>query len=105
MSYVFPNEMFPVTQETEYPIRHYISNEGNIPNDCVYINFTLIASSEAGTSSIGFITGGFAIGISIVIVYNHRLMFSVQITMVFGIVTVVCHGRYPAVTYNNNVVY
>ena len=63
MSYVFPNEPFPVSQETEYPIRHYISNEGNIPNDCVYLNFTLIASSEAGISNIGFITGGFAIGI------------------------------------------
>lgn len=57
-----PNLIFPVSEDTEYPIRHYISNGGNIPDDCVYLNFTLTASSDVGTSSVGFTTGGFDIG-------------------------------------------
>lgn len=63
MSHVFPNEVFNVSEDTEYPIRYCISNGGSIPDDCVYLNFTLTASSDAGTSSVGFTTGGFAIGI------------------------------------------
>ena len=66
-SYVFSNETFPVFEDTEYPIRYYVSNEGNIPNVCVYLNFTLSASNDAGTSGVGHTTGGFAIGISITI--------------------------------------
>jgi hypothetical protein len=61
-SHVQPNQPFPVSINTEYPIRYHISNGGNIPDNCVYLNFTLTASSEAGTSGVGFTTGGFAIG-------------------------------------------
>ena len=63
MSYVSLQQVFPVSEDTGYPIRYYISNEGIIPADCVYLNFTLTASNDAGTSSVGFTTGGFAIGI------------------------------------------
>ena len=54
--------LFSVSESTEYPIRHYISNEGSIPSDCVYLNFTLTASNDVGISSDGFTIGGFAIG-------------------------------------------
>ena len=61
-SHVQPNQLVPVSTNTEYPVSYRISNEGNIPDNCVYLNFTLTASSDAGTSAAGFTTGGFAIG-------------------------------------------
>ena len=63
MSFVFPNKVYATSEETEYPLRYHISNGGVIPDHCVYLNFTLTASSDAGTSRVGFTTGGFAIGI------------------------------------------
>ena len=51
-----------VSQSQEYPIVHYISNGGHIPQECVHMNFTLIATNEAGSSNQGFATGGFPIG-------------------------------------------
>ena len=64
MSYVFPNETFSVSQNTEYPgpVRHYISNVEMIPKYCVNLNFTLTASNDVGSSDTGFVTGGFPIG-------------------------------------------
>ena len=53
---------FEVTPESVYPIVHYISNGGNIPQECFHMNFTLTATNEAGTSDEGFATGGFPIG-------------------------------------------
>ena len=53
---------FEVTPESMYPIVHYISNGGNIPQECVHMNFTLTATNEAGTSDEGYATGGFPIG-------------------------------------------
>ena len=41
---------------------HYISNGGVIPQECIYMNFTLIATNDVGSSTEGFATGGFAIG-------------------------------------------
>ena len=63
-SHVHPNQAlnFSVSANTKYPIKHCISNEGNIPDKCLCLNFTLTASSDAGTSAVGFTTGGFAIG-------------------------------------------
>ena len=49
-------------KDSDYPFVHYVSNRGVIPQDCVYLNFTLTATNEAGTSDEGFTTGGFAIG-------------------------------------------
>ena len=59
--------LFSVSENTEYPIRHYISNEGNIPSDCVYLNFTLTASNGVGISNVRFTIGGFAIGNNIIL--------------------------------------
>ena len=62
-THVFQNQiLYNASEDTEYPIRHYINNGGIIPDDCVYLNFTLTASSDAGTSNAGLTTGGFAIG-------------------------------------------
>ena len=57
------SEHFPLSANTSYPIRYYISNGGDIPKECVYLNFTIIAISDAGTSDAGSTTGGFPIGI------------------------------------------
>ena len=51
-----------VSQSQEYPLVHYISNGGHIPQECVHMNFTLTATNEAGTSKEGYATGGFPIG-------------------------------------------
>ena len=55
-------ETFNTSVVVDYPLVHYLSNRGVIPQDCVYLNFTLTATNEAGTSDEGFTTGGFAIG-------------------------------------------
>ena len=49
-------------QDTDYPVIHYINNHGVIPQDCIYLNFTLTATNDAGTSTGGLATGGFGIG-------------------------------------------
>ena len=46
----------------DYPLVHYLSNRGVIPQDCVYLNFTLTATNDVGTGDEGFTTGGFPIG-------------------------------------------
>ena len=46
----------------DYPVMHYINNSGTIPQECIYLNFTLTATNDAGTSSEGYVSGGFAIG-------------------------------------------
>ena len=56
------NELFIASESTGYPIRHYISNMGDIPKECVYLNFNLTATSDAGTSDPGSVSGGFPIG-------------------------------------------
>ena len=56
------NESFSVSANTTYPIRYYISNGGTIPKECMYVNFSLTAISDAGRSDIGSVTGGFPIG-------------------------------------------
>ena len=38
LSLTFPNQVFSVSEDTEYPIRYYFSNEGNISDECVYLN-------------------------------------------------------------------
>ena len=61
-SSVLTSETRSVSQDTDYPISHYISNGGDIPLDCAYLNFSLTATSDAGTSTVGHVIGGFAIG-------------------------------------------
>ena len=56
------SETLSVSQDTDYPISYYISNGGDIPWDCVYLNYTLTTTSDAGISDAGFVVGGFAIG-------------------------------------------
>lgn len=48
--------------DTDYPIVHYKNNEGVIPRDCIYLNFSLTATNDVGNSSKDFTIGGFAIG-------------------------------------------
>ena len=57
------NVMFQVSDNSHYPIVHYITNEGVIPKDCISINFTLIATNDVRRSCEGFVIGGFATGI------------------------------------------
>ena len=73
--HVQPNQLVSVSTYTEYPIRYLISNGGNIPDNCVYLNFTLTASSDAGTSAVGFTTGGFAIGMHFSSLYINMFQF------------------------------
>ena len=56
------NETFYVSANTTYPITYYISNDGDIPKECVYINFLLAAINDAGKSNAGSAIGGFPIG-------------------------------------------
>ena len=56
------NQSFSVSANTTYPIRFYLSNGGDIPKECVYINFLLTAKNDAGESHIGSVMGGFPIG-------------------------------------------
>ena len=56
------NETLDTAWDTNYPIIHYTSNGGVIPQNCIYMNFTLIATNDVGHSTEGFATGGFAIG-------------------------------------------
>ena len=56
------SELFSVSAVTAYPIRHYISNGGDIPKECMYLMFNLTATSDAGTSDTGSVFGGFPIG-------------------------------------------
>ena len=56
------NETLDASQDTSYPMVHYANNGGVIPQDCVYMNFSLIATNDIGRSTEGFATGGFAIG-------------------------------------------
>lgn len=52
-----------LSANTTYPIRHYISNGGDIPKECMYLRFIVTATSDAGTSDEGSVTGGFPIGV------------------------------------------
>jgi hypothetical protein len=56
------NGLYIVSADTAYPIRHYISNGGDIARECVYLSFTVTATNDAGTSDAGSVTGGFPIG-------------------------------------------
>ena len=56
------NETISVSADTTYPIRYYLNNRGDIPKECVYMNFLLTAISDAGRSNVGSVTGGFPIG-------------------------------------------
>lgn len=56
------SEPFSVSADTTYPIAHYISNGGDIPKECIYLNFSLTATNDAGRSDIGEVMGGFPIG-------------------------------------------
>ena len=56
------NETISVSADTTYPIRYYLSNRGDIPKECVYMNFLLTAINDAGRSDVGSVIGGFPIG-------------------------------------------
>ena len=84
-SHVSPDQVFSVSEDTEYPIRYYVYNNGNIPDDCVHLNFMLTASSDAGSSSVGFTTGGFAIGINFYTVYDNCMYFGLDNNVIVGV--------------------
>ena len=54
--------LFHASADAVYPIRHYISNGGDIPKECVFLRFILTATNDAGTSNAGSVAGGFPIG-------------------------------------------
>jgi hypothetical protein len=56
------NKTFPVSVDTTYPIRYHISNQGDIPKQCVHLNFLLTATNDAGRSDVDSVTGGFPVG-------------------------------------------
>ena len=56
------NETISVLADTTYPIRYYLNNRGDIPKECVYMNFLLTAINDAGRSDVGSVIGGFPIG-------------------------------------------
>ena len=56
------NGQYSVSADTAYPIRHYISNGGDIAMECVYLRFIVTATNDAGASDPGSVTGGFPIG-------------------------------------------
>ena len=56
------NGPYDVSADTAYPIRHYFSNGGHIPEECVYQQFILTATNDVGTSDSGSVIGGFPIG-------------------------------------------
>ena len=56
------NESILVSASTNYPITYYISNGGDTPKECVYLNFLLTATNDAGRSDIGEVMGGFPVG-------------------------------------------
>ena len=56
------NRLFHISADTAYPIRHYINNGGDIPKECVYLQFILTATNDAGTSDASSVAGGFPIG-------------------------------------------
>ena len=54
--------LYNISSDTAYPIRHYISNGGDIAKECMYLRFIVTATNDAGTSDAGSVTGGFPIG-------------------------------------------
>ena len=59
--YVVKDENFLVNENTDYPIRYYLTKEENISDVCHYLEFRLIASNDIGNSTVGQTTGSFPI--------------------------------------------
>ena len=51
-----------ISADAAYPIKYYITNDGDIARECVYLRFIVTATNDAGTSNAGSVTGGFPIG-------------------------------------------
>ena len=69
-------EIIDASTIKDYPVIYYISNGGTIPQNCIYLNFTLTATNDAGTSGEGFVSGGFAIGNYIIPLHICSLLYA-----------------------------